>query len=67
VYTKWSVIEITGITDGQSPNEKIVEDTWEFDYSSFPKEIGDVLKVPIRHGKAVIRLYDDGWRFVNFM
>jgi hypothetical protein len=64
---KWTIFEITGITDGQNLNEKVVEYTWQYDYSPFPKEGADVLKVPIRKGKAVIRLYDDGWRFVNFM
>ena len=64
---KWVVIEITGIADTEKPSEKMVEYTWQFDFSSFPKEMADVLKLPVRAGKALFRRYDDGWRFVNVM
>jgi len=65
---KWVVIEVTGIADGQAPSEKIVEDTWHYDFSSFslPKDVEAGLE-PLRTGKALFRLYDDGWRFVQFM
>ena len=60
------IIEVTGITDAQSgPSDKIVEYTWQFDYSSFPKEVADALKLPPRTGKSLLRRYDDGWRFVE--
>jgi hypothetical protein len=64
--TKVVVIGITGIADGQSQSERLVEYTWQFDLSSFPKEIEDILKLPTRTGKALFRRYDDGWRVVEF-
>ncbi len=65
---KWVVNEVTGIADGQTPSEKIVEDTWHYDFSSFslPKGVEAALE-PLRTGKALFRLYDDGWRFAQFM
>lgn len=63
---KQVIVEITGIAD-MSATEKIVEDTYKLDLSAFPKEIQDALKTPIFPGKALFRLYDDGWRFVQFM
>jgi len=65
---KWYLIEVTGIAGtAGSQNDRIVEDTWQFDLSSFPKEIQDALKTPPLKGKALLRLYDDGWRFMQFM
>lgn len=66
---KWAIVEITGIASGQNPNEKIAEYTWQFDFSSFslPKEFEDALRTPLRAGKALFRLYDDGWRFAEFV
>jgi len=65
---KWVVIEVTGIADGQAPSEKIVEDTWHYDFSFFslPKDVEAALE-PLRTGKALFRLYDNGWRFVQLM
>jgi hypothetical protein len=57
--------EITGITGGQNPNEKIVEYSWEYDLSNLTKETQDDLKEEIQSGSSVFRLYDDGWRFVE--
>ena len=62
---KWILIEVTGITDS-AQNEKIVEYTWKWDSSPFPSEIQDVLRYSPRPGKSLFRLYDDGWRFVEF-
>lgn len=62
------IVEITGIADATAPNEKIVEDSWKFDLSSLPKEIEDAIRPATNTtGKALVRLYDDGWRFVNFL
>ena len=61
------IVEVTGITDAQGgPSDKIVEYTWQFDSSSFPKEVADTLKRSLRTGKALLRRYDDGWRFVEY-
>jgi hypothetical protein len=59
------IVEVTGIADA-SANEKTVEETWKFDLSPLPKEIGDAIKPATNPGKALLRLYDDGWRFVQF-
>jgi hypothetical protein len=64
------VIEVTGITAGNTQNERTVEDIWQFDFGFFSKDIqrflDDVSASP-RHGKATLRLYDDGWRLVELM
>jgi hypothetical protein len=64
--TTWSLVEVTGIADGQNANEKVVEYTWEYNFSQFPGKIPEVFKQAPRPGKALLRLYDDGWRFVKF-
>ena len=63
----WTLIEVTGITDApNTTNEKIVEYTWQYDLSPFPKEVQDALTYPPRPGKSLLRLYDNGWRFVAY-
>jgi hypothetical protein len=65
--TTWTLLEVTGISDApNAQNEKIVEYTWQYDISSFAKETKDALQFSPRPGKALLRLYDDGWRFVEF-
>lgn len=60
---RWVVLEVTGVTEGSTSSEKIVDVTWQFDLSSFPREIQDAIKQPLLQGKALFKLYDDGWRF----
>jgi hypothetical protein len=68
VPIKWSFTEITGITAAPGgQNDRIVEYTLGVDLSSFPKEIREPLSSSPLKGKALLRLYDDGWRFVQFM
>jgi hypothetical protein len=66
---KWAIVEITGIASGQNPTDKVAEYTWQYDFSSFslPKEFDEILTIPLRSGKALFRLYDDGWRFVEYV
>lgn len=62
------VVEVTGITDA-SQSQRIVEDKWEYDFSSVPadmRELMNRLAACPRVGKAMLRLYDDGWRFEGF-
>jgi hypothetical protein len=59
----WAVKEVTGITEGSIPSEKIVDITWQFDLSSFPPELKDAINQPALTGKILFKLYDDGWRF----
>ncbi len=62
----WKITEITGISDaGSSHTEKIVEFNWVYDFSAFPKETKEGFKC-VYSGKSLVRLYDDGWRFVEF-
>jgi hypothetical protein len=61
---KQVIVEITGIAV-TSPTERIVEEIYKLDFSTFPKEIEDALKTPLWRGKDLFRLYDDGWRFVQ--
>ena len=68
VPVKWYIVEVTGIAAAPGgPNDRVVEDTWQFDLASFPEEIRSSLKTAPLKGKALLRLYDDGWRFVQFM
>jgi hypothetical protein len=63
---KLTLLEITGIAEN-SPTEKVVEDTWQYDFSSWPTEMKDAIKPAIYNGKAQFHLYDDGWRFEKFL
>jgi len=63
---RWSLVEVTGMSDGQAPNEKNVEYTWEYVFPDFSQDLQSALKYTPRPGKALLRLYDDGWRFVSF-
>jgi len=60
---KWTVKEVTGITEGATPSEKAVDVTWQFDLSSFPQNFQDAIQQPLLKGKVLFKLYDDGWRF----
>lgn len=60
---KWTVKEVTGITEGSTPSEKVVDVTWQFDLSSFPQNFQDAIQQPLLKGKVLFKLYDDGWRF----
>jgi hypothetical protein len=60
---KWTVVEVTGITEGETPSEKVVDVTWQYDLSSFPQVLQDAIKQPLLKGKILFKLYDDGWRF----
>lgn len=64
----WSVSEVTGISDDpKAPGDKIVEYTWRYDLSVFSKSMADVLTPATpNQSKALMRKYDDGWRFVEF-
>jgi len=61
----WRVVEVTGITDGQNATDKHVEYTWDYVFSDFTQDFQDAMKETPRAGKSLLRLYDDGWRFVN--
>lgn len=57
------VLEVTGITDGQTPQWKIVDFTWNWSFSALPAELQSFFaNAPSHLGKASLRLYDDGWR-----
>ena len=64
----WKLKGITGISDDpHSPTDKIVEYTWEYNFDDLPKEAAAVLNPPNPYpGKSSLRLYDDGWRFVEY-
>jgi hypothetical protein len=64
----WSISEITGISDDSgSPNAKIVEYTWKYELPEYPKSVAEILNpTPPAKGKSLLRLYDDGWRFVDY-
>jgi hypothetical protein len=64
------VLEVTGIANGDNQSERIVEHTWQCDFTSFPKEVQDILiklSACPRKDKAMLRLYDDGWRITGGM
>jgi hypothetical protein len=64
---KWKLIDITGISDvPDAQSEKLVDYTWQYDLSGFPKSFLDIYNPPLQRGHALFRLYDDGWRFVEF-
>jgi hypothetical protein len=73
VKTKRNVLEITGITDapeivsGGKGTAKIVEFTWSWDIDPLPRDLKILLgKVTAAQRRALLRLYDDGWRFDSF-
>jgi hypothetical protein len=57
---------VTGITDGLTIHEKIAEYTWVYIFPGASPELQDFLNSQTAPGKALFRLYDDGWRFVQF-
>jgi hypothetical protein len=60
---KPTVVRVTGITDGEN-GSKVVEYDWVWDSDGVPPEMKSVFivdKAP-NHGKAMLKLYDDGWR-----
>jgi hypothetical protein len=62
----WIVVDVTGIANAENgPNEKLVEITWKYDFSTLSKEVEDAIQPPINNGTALFRLYDDGWRVVK--
>jgi hypothetical protein len=63
----WTLLEVTGMTQGDGPNEMIVEYTWQYDFSQFPTGLQEALKQPPAPGKSLLRRYDDGWRFVKYV
>jgi hypothetical protein len=58
--------KITGITNG-GPDEKVAEYEWYFKTDSFPPDIRSLLPSlgQNRDGRAIFRLYDDGWRLMS--
>jgi len=63
------VLQVTGIRDNgpEAGKEKIVEYDWNWDFQSLPSNLQDLLRDnPPMHAKAVLDLYDDGWRAVHF-
>lgn len=64
----WSVFEVTGISDdSKAAGDKLVEYKWHYDLSGLPKSVAEILTPTIPHeAKALLRRYDDGWRFVEF-
>jgi hypothetical protein len=58
---RWFVKEVTGIST--SPNQKIVEFTWQTDLSSWPADFQTAVNQPLQTSKAMFTLFDDGWRF----
>ncbi|WP_348262865.1 hypothetical protein P8935_24120 [Telmatobacter sp. DSM 110680] len=64
----WRIVEITGISaDSNASNDKVAEYTWKYDLSDYPHDAESIFNpMPPAQGKALLRLYDDGWRFVEF-
>ena len=64
----WRIIEITGISDdSNNQSNKVVEFTWKYDLSEYPQGAERIFNLtPPAQRKALLRLYDDGWRFVEF-
>ena len=54
---KWTVTEVTGITEGSTASEKVVDVTWQFDLSSFPQNFQDAIQQPPLKGKILFKLY----------
>jgi hypothetical protein len=64
------VVDVTGISnppEDESGNEKTVDYTWTYDWSSAPSEYSGLLKgSPPTTRQSRFRLYDDGWRLEQF-
>lgn len=61
------VIEVSGITEGGTESEKLVEYTWNWDFKPLPEEVRYFFKDhPPERWKVTLKLYDDGWRAVKF-
>jgi hypothetical protein len=72
--TKRRLVDITGITEapallsgGGTPDTvKAVEFTWLWDSNPFPGEVKAFFKDPkVGSATALLRRYDDGWRFMS--
>jgi hypothetical protein len=60
---KWVVMEVIGIADCGS-NEKIVEITWKYDFSSLPKEVENAIRPLPSTVNMLFRLYGGVWRCI---
>jgi hypothetical protein len=74
VATGRELIEVTGITGDQGPQQSSLtaEFTWRWKLTPLAKEVVTANPAalaewaPVRNGQAALRLYDDGWRVVQF-
>jgi hypothetical protein len=70
-----SAVEVTGITEapalpagGATPNTvELVQFKWKWDTEKLPNELKTYFeRSNMNSGAAILRLYDDGWRFQSF-
>jgi hypothetical protein len=62
---KRQVTEVTGITDGPEPGEKVADFTWHFTNLTEEIALYTGAKEDNHRGEATFRRYDDGWRVVD--
>jgi hypothetical protein len=64
----WHVAVINLPTDpGDDPNEKLVQYTWEYDFSTLPAPVQQILKGPgPRPGMSLFRLQNGAWEWVAY-
>jgi hypothetical protein len=64
----WHVLVITIPTDpGDNPSEKLVQYTWEYDFSTAPPQIQQILKgAEPRPGMSLFRLDGSAWQWVGY-
>jgi len=64
----WHVVVINIPTDpGDDPSEKLVQYTWEYDFSSLPPQLQQILKGQgPRPGMSLFRLDGGAWQWVGY-
>lgn len=64
----WHVVVINLPSDpGADPNEKLVQYTWEYDFSGLPDAVQQILKgAAPRPGMSVFRLQNGAWQWVAY-
>lgn len=64
----WHVVVITIPADsGDNPNERLVQYTWEYDFSSLPAEVQQILKGSgPRPGMSLFRFDGGSWQWVGY-
>jgi len=57
------VLQVTGITDVDGPDQKQVDFMWNWNFRDSRPEVQQFFQnYPAQRGQAIFKLYDDGWR-----